>query len=148
MKSTLKTTTLLSLLALTMLSACASIPRHEDGDFTGQQKAIDRYTPYLGERVSQFNMYTRFDSWTPVDNDHVVVHTNVNEAYLLTLAPGCFDLPFANSIGVTSKFPHTVQSGFDSIRVGRQSCRISDIQPLNYKQMRADLKAEKERARG
>jgi hypothetical protein len=131
-------TTFLSLLALTFLSACASIPRNDDAE-----KAIDRYTPYLGQPVAQFNMYTRFDSWSPVDNDHVVIHTNVNEAYLLTLAPGCFDLPFATGIGVTSKFPHTVASGFDSIRVGRQSCRITEIRPVNDKQMRADLKAEK-----
>jgi len=138
----MKITTLLSLLALTLLSACASIPRNDDSE-----KAIARYTPYLGQPVSQFNTYTRFDSWSPVDNDHVLIQTNVNEAYLLTLAPGCFDLPFATSLGVTSKFPHAVQSGFDSIRVGRQSCRITQIQPVNYKQMRADLKAEKQ-ARG
>jgi hypothetical protein len=134
----MKITTLMSLLALALLTACASIPRNDDGE-----KAIDRYTPYLGERVSQFNTYTRFDSWSSVDNDHVVIHTNVNEAYLLTVAPGCFDLPFATSLGVTSKFPHAVQSGFDSIRVGRQSCRITEIRPINDKQMRADLKAEK-----
>jgi hypothetical protein len=134
----MKITTLMSLLALALLTACASIPRNDDGE-----KAIDRYTPYLGERVSQFNTYTRFDSWSPVDNDHVVIHTNVNEAYLLTVAPGCFDLPFATSLGVTSRFPHAVQSGFDSIRVGRQSCRITEIRPVNDKQMRADLKAEK-----
>jgi len=138
----MKITTLLSLLALTLLSACASIPRNDDSE-----KAIARYTPYLGQPVSQFNTYTRFDSWSPIDNDHVLIQTNVNEAYLLTLAPGCFDLPFATSLGVTSKFPHAVQSGFDSIRVGRQSCRITQIQPVNYKQMRADLKAEKQ-ARG
>ena len=56
-------------------------------------------------------------------------------------------ISFATHVGVTSKFPHTVQSGFDSIRVGRQSCRITDIRTVNYKQMRADLKAEK-KARG
>jgi hypothetical protein len=141
----MKIASFLSLLGLTMLTACASIPRSDDGE-----KAIDRYTPYLGERVSQFNTYTRFDSWTAVDDDHVLIQTNVNQAYLLTLAPGCFDLPFATYLGVTSKFPHTVQSGFDSIRVGRQSCRISEIRPVNYKQMRADLKAEKaeKKARG
>jgi hypothetical protein len=141
----MKIATFLSLLALTLLSACASIPRNDDGE-----KAIDRYTPYLGQPVSQFNTYTRFDSWTAVDNDHVVIHTNVNQAYLLTLAPGCFDLPFATTLGVTSKFPHAVQSGFDSIRVGRQSCRITEIRPVNAKQMRADLKAERaeKKARG
>jgi len=141
----MKTTAFLTLLAVTLLTACSSIPRNDDSE-----KAIARYTPYLGEPVSQFNTYTRFDSWSPVDNDHVVIHTNVNEAYLLTVAPGCFDLPFATSLGVTSKFPHAVQSGFDSIRVGRQSCRITEIRPVNDKQMRADLKAEKleKKARG
>jgi hypothetical protein len=134
----MKFLSIVGLLALTLLSACSGIPRQEEG-----RNALERYTPYLGERVSQFNMYTRFDGWSPVDDRHVLVHTNVNETYLLTIAPACFELPFATRLGVTSRFPNTVSSGFDSIRVDGATCRITDIQRVNYKQMKADLAAEK-----
>ena len=49
----------------------------------------------------------------------------------------------SGSGGVRTRFPHTIASGFDSIRVGRENCRILEIRPLNYKQMQADLSAAK-----
>jgi hypothetical protein len=134
----MKIMTAFSLLALTVLAACSSNARREEA-----KEVLSSYSPYTGEPVTQFNMYSRFDSWGAVDNDHVLIHTNVNESYLLTLAPGCFQLPFATSIGLTSRFPNTVQSGFDSLRVGRDLCRITEIRPVNYKQMKADLAAAK-----
>lgn len=135
----MKTMTFSSLLVMALLTACSSIPRNDDV----QSKELARYTPYLGEPVPQFNSYTRFDSWSSVDDHHVLIHTNINEAFLLTIAPACIDLPFATRLGVTSRFPHTVSSGFDSIRVGRESCRITEIRPVNYKQMQADLREQR-----
>jgi hypothetical protein len=137
----MKFSTVAILLAVAALSACSGIPRQSD------QEMLARYNAYAGERVSDFRTFGSFNSWTPIDNHHVVVHTNINEAYLITVFEPCMDLPFATRLGITSRFPHTVQSGFDSIRVGRQSCRISEIRPINYRQMRADLAAEK-KARG
>jgi hypothetical protein len=130
----MKLMTVSSLLVLTLLTACASSARREE-----VREVLSNYSAYTGEPVSQFNMYSRFDGWTPIDNEHVLVHTNVNETYLLTVAPTCFDLPFTNTLGIKSKFPNTVQSGFDSIRVGRDTCRIVEIRPVNYKQMKQDL---------
>jgi hypothetical protein len=134
----MKTTAVFSLLALTLLAACSNNARREEA-----KEVLSRYSAYTGEPVSQFNMYSRFDSWSAVDNEHVLIHTNVNESYLLTVAPFCTELPFATSIALTSRFPNTVQSGFDSVRVGRESCRITEIRPVNYKQMKADLAAAK-----
>jgi hypothetical protein len=134
----MKIMTAFSLLALTLLAACSNNPRREEAN-----EVLSRYSAYTGEPVTQFNMYSRFDSWSAVDNDHVLIHTNANESYLLTVAPACTELPFATSIGLTSRFPNTVQSGFDSLRVGRDLCRILEIRPVNYKQMKADLAAAK-----
>jgi len=133
----MKFATFAMLLAVTALTACSGIPRETD------QQVLARYSQYAGDRVNQFTTFGHFNSWTPIDDHHLVVHTNVNEAYLITVFEPCFDLPFATRLAVTSKFPNTVQAGFDSIRVGRQSCRISEIRQVNYRQMRADLKAEK-----
>jgi hypothetical protein len=136
----MKAMIVVSLCAMTLLAACTSTR-----DFEQKQKeAFARYQPYLGETVSQYNRYTHDDGWVPVDNEHVVVTTNVNDAYMLTVAPPCINLPFANvAIGVTERFPNVVSSGFDSIRVRGESCRILKIQKVDYKRMQADLAAEK-----
>ena len=136
----MKAMTVVSVLAVTVLTACASAQMAEQK----QRENLARYQPYLGETVSQYSRYTRNDGWSPVDNEHVVVTTNVNDAYFLTVAPPCMNLPFAGvAIGVTERFPNVVASGFDSIRVRGESCRILKIQKLDYKRMQADLAAEK-----
>ncbi len=136
----MKTMTVVSVLAVTFLTACASARLADQK----QKEALARYQPYLGEPVTQFNRYTHSDGWSAVDNYHVVVHANVNQAYLLTVAPPCMNLPFAGvAIGVTEHFPHVVSSGFDSIRVRGETCRILEIRPVDYKRMQTDLAAEK-----
>ncbi len=128
------------LVAAAALTACSGIPRHET-----DQQLLARYSSYAGEPVSEIRSYTRFNSWSPIDNQHVLIETNVNEAYLLTVDPTCFDLSFATRLGVVSHYSHTISSGFDSLRVGRETCRITEIRPVNYKQMRADLKAQQQK---
>ena len=130
------------LLTVTALSACSGMPRRES-----DQQMLARYSAYAGDRVTEFRTFGSYNTWTPIDDHHVVVHTNINEAYLLTVFEPCNNLPFATRLAVTSRFPNTVSSGFDSIRVGRESCRISEIRPINYRQMRADL-AEERKAKG
>ena len=136
----MKAMTVVSLLAVTMLTACASGRMAEQR----QKENFARYQPYIGETVSQYTRYTHNEGWTPVDNEHVIVTSNVNEAYLLSVAPPCMNLPFAGvAIGVTERFPNVVSSGFDSVRVRGESCRILKIQKVDYKRMQADLAAEK-----
>jgi hypothetical protein len=36
-----------------------------------------------------------------------------------------------------------VASGFDSIRVGRDVCRISEIRPVDYRKLKEDMRAER-----
>jgi len=128
-----------TLLLLTLLTACASARRADEAN----KEMLARYSAYTGEPVMQVTSYSHFDSWTPIDNEHVLIHTNVNQTYLFTLAPPCINMPFANHIGIRTRFPHTIASGFDSVRVGREDCRILEIRPVNYKQMQADLSAAK-----
>jgi uncharacterized protein YceK len=127
-------------LAVTLLSGCASARIAE----AKQKEHWAKYQPYLGETVSQYSRYTRNDGWSAVDNEHVIVTTNVKDAYMLTVAGPCMNLPFAGvAIGVTERFPNVVASGFDSIRVRGESCRILKIQKVDYKRMQADLANEK-----
>jgi hypothetical protein len=132
--------TVVSVFAVTLLTGCASARMAEQQ----QKEAFARYQPYIGETVSQYTRYTHNEGWTPVDNEHVIVTSNVNEAYMLTVAPPCINLPFAGiAIGVTERFPNVVASGFDSIRVRGESCRILKIQKVDYKGMQTALKDEK-----
>lgn len=126
------------LLTAAVLSACSGIPRRES-----DAQMLARVNSYAGEPVNEFHTYSAFDSWTPVDDHHVLVQTNFNQAYLIKVFEPCINLPFATRLAVTSRFPNTVSSGFDSIRVGRETCRISEIRPVNYRQMRADLAEER-----
>ncbi len=128
------------LLVAAVLSACSGIPRRES-----DKEALARVESYAGAPVGDFETYGHFDSWSVVDDNHILVQTGPRDAYLVKVIPPCINLAFATRIGLTSRFPHTVQAGFDSIRVGRESCRIMEIRPVNYRQMRADAKAEQAR---
>src|SRR5262245_2353761 len=70
----MKLMTVSSLLALSLLAACSTSAQREM-----TREVLSNYSSYTGEPVSQFSMHTRFDGWTAVDNEHVLVHTNVNE---------------------------------------------------------------------
>src|SRR5690349_20255191 len=99
------------LLTLTALTACSGIPRRES-----DAETLARIQSYAGDSVSDFRTYSSFNSWTPIDDHHVLIQTNINEAYLLTTFEPCMNLPFATHIALTSRFPHVVSKGFDSIR--------------------------------
>lgn len=126
-----------ALAAVVALAACSGIPRHESS-----AQLLARYTAYAGAPVSELRTYSPFDSWSSIDDRHVLIQTGIRDAYLLTVAPPCINLPFANRLALTSRFPHTVSSGFNSIRVERESCRITEIRPVNYRQLREQMRAD------
>jgi Family of unknown function (DUF6491) len=126
------------LIAATVLSACSGVPRRES-----DKELLSRYMSYAAAPVADFHTYSAFDSWSAIDDQHVLIRTGTQDAYLVKVVAPCMNLPFASRIAFTSRFPHTVQSGFDSLRVGRERCRIIEIRPVNYRQMRAEAKEEK-----
>ena len=134
------------ILAGVLASACATTPtggsllERSTGD-----KAYARYEPYLGEPVDSFTMF-RHDSWEPVNRNQLVLWTGVNDAYLLTVMQPCQELPFANTVGVTTTVNRV--SRFDSVLVRGDRCPIELIQPIDVHRMKADrhLREEKERA--
>jgi hypothetical protein len=124
------------LAAVAALTACAAMKNRETDEQT-----LARYMDYAGEPVDSFSYLGRFDGWRSLGRDRVVVWTGVNDAYLLTVQQPCQDLQFAQRIGVTST-GSTVSRGFDSVKVGNnQTCRITEIRPVNYKDLKAAEKA-------
>src|SRR6187402_4004089 len=71
-----------------LLAGCATGPKLD-------------YTDYAGEPVKSFYM-SHFDGWTVVSKNQLVVWTDINKAYLLSVTGYCPDLQFANAIAVTS----------------------------------------------
>ena len=120
----MKTPLVAILFAVALLAGCANSPKLE-------------YTDYVGEPVKSFYM-DRFDGWTPVSNDQLVVWTGINEAYLLTVTGYCPDLKFVNTVAVTST-ANTVDK-FEKVLVGKDQCFIKEIRPVDTKQMKADRK--------
>ena len=129
-----------------LLAACSVIPRHES-----DQEVRDRYNAYAGEPIESFTWLGRFDSWSPIGRDELVVLTGPSDAYLLKVAPPCQDLQFANSIGLTST-AGSVSNRFDAVIVGRwpgwrDRCQIVEMRKVDYRRMRADMRLDAQRAK-
>jgi hypothetical protein len=137
----MKSSLALTLLAAAGLAACSSTPPSERN-----AQALAQYARYAGEPVNDFHYYSHYKTWQPLSRDKLFIRTGVNDAYLLTVFP-CMNLEFATRIGITSQFG-AVRSGFDNVLVDGERCRISEIRPVNYKQMRADAKESGEKLRG
>jgi len=132
--------TLRLLPALTLLTACSGIPLKQRQD---AERA--RYESYAGAPVNQFTWLGRFDSWTPIDTNELVVWTTPFQAYLIKVAPPCNDLQFVNHIGLTTT-ASTVSARLDFVKVGRWRCPIQEIRPVDYQRMRQDMRKEAEQA--
>ena len=66
--------------------------------------------------------------------------TGVNEAYLVTVWDTCRDLQFTQQIRVVSGIDNQI-SRFDKVMVGRDTCPIKEIRPIDVRQMKADMSA-------
>lgn len=99
------------------------------------------YVDYAGDPVEDIVTMRGVDAWTPVSRTQLVIWTGINEAWLLTVWDSCPDLQFAQGISVTQTNRRI--SRFEKVRVGRDTCPITRIQPVDVKRMRADRKAAK-----
>ena len=125
-------------LATLFLGACSGIPQR-----TTDKEDLERYLRYAGEPVSSVSYLGRYDSWRPLGRDNLVIWTGINEAYLLTIAGPCNDLPFANRIAIKTRGP-TLGRG-DSVIIGRgQRCLITAIRPIDYRKMKQDERKSNE----
>jgi hypothetical protein len=128
--------------ALVLLSAalitvaCSGIPRRES-----DQETLDRYLRYAGPPVDQITYLGHYDNWQTVSPRQIVLFTNINDAYLITVRPPCENLQFVPRIGITQT-AGTISSRFDAVLVKGWRCQISEIRPIDYLRMRKDLREE------
>lgn len=129
---------LLSLVLLTVLAGCASVPN--------AQRRNDRQAAYLaaaGSPVSDFTFSSLY-SWEPLSEKQLVVYTRPTQAWLLDLF-GCPGLLYSNSIGLTSNL-NQVSARFDKVLTQRGyiPCTISQIRPVDVKRMRAVVEEKRQ----
>jgi hypothetical protein len=134
---------LLPATAVALLAACASsgIPKHQT-----EAQERERYEKYAGAPLDRMTWMGRYDSWDSIGNNKLVVYTTPSDAYLLTVVPPCNDLPFVQTIGITST-ANTVYPRLDSVKVKGWPCQIATIQRVDYAKMRADMRAEADAAK-
>jgi len=126
------------ILAAVLASACATTGGESGSLIHRSDDRLAKYEPYIGEPVDGFTAF-RYDSWEPINRTQLVLRTTMNQAYLLTVDGTCTDLPFAQTIGVTTTGSQVTK--FDKVLVRGDRCMIRQIQPIDVRQMRADQRA-------
>ena len=123
---------------LAIAATCAALPAHAD-TAAHMAKELARYQKYAQPPVDRFPMLNIWQ-WQVVGKDKLVVWPTINTAYLLTVLTPCLRLEWTQSIGITQNTAMHVDRHFDSIVFDHQNCRISKIQPLDYKALLRDEK--------
>ncbi len=126
------------LVAAASLTACSSIP-------LAQRDAAElaRFEAYAGKPVDHFTWLTEYDGWEPISPNQLVLWTDMNQAYLITVFQPCTNLMFARRIALHPT-ANTIYAHFDSVHVERWKCVIDTIQPVDYRRMQDDLRRQHE----
>jgi hypothetical protein len=127
----------LLLVAAILAAGCSGIPRRER-----DQAQLERYLRYAKDPVDHITYLGHYDNWQSVSRYQLVLWTNINDAYLITVRAPCEDLQFAQRIGITQT-ANTISSRFDAVLVKHWRCQISEIRPVDYLQLKRDQRAEK-----
>lgn len=93
--------------------------------------------------MGQFTWVTANRSSWAIDRDQLVAWTDINEAYLITVARPCPDLELARHVGIGST-AGTVYARFDRVFAQGRTCLIKTIQPIDYPRMQRDLARRKQ----
>ena len=119
------------------LAGCASTPRESD------TATLLRYEAFAGSPVSSIpytSMTAGASGFSVVDDEHVLLTTRPNEAYLIKVSGPCLSYERGSpSLMVTSNMGR-IQSGFDRIGSLVQpglTCIIQEIRPVDVRAMRA-----------
>lgn len=127
--------------AAALLASCSGIPLKERD---AAQRA--RFEAYAGKPVDHLTWLTDYDGWEPISRDQLVLWTDINQAYLITVFRPCTDLMFAQRIALHPT-ASTLYAHFDSVHVEGWNCIIKTIQPVDYKRMQRDLRQQRAAAK-
>lgn len=89
-----------------------------------------------GQPVDSFPVLSRLHDWQALDDRTVIVWATPWQPYLVTLAYPSHDLPFVQTIGITS-LGDRVYARFDSLRVAGFRYPIDNIYKMTKEEARA-----------
>lgn len=117
---------------LILLSGCASYTM-------SKAERMEAYDSYIVAKKlpEQDTIHAfRFDSWSDLGNKHLIISTNVNKPYLVTLRNSCFELDHSMGIKIHNS-GSLLRAKFDSISVPggmNPRCYIEKIYKLTKEQ--------------
>lgn len=79
-----------------------------------------------GEPVASIPTADRVYAFKPLDYEHVVLSTNAETHYLVTLNRQCVGLRLARHVGVTAS-NNEIWAGFDALTADGEACAIREI---------------------
>lgn len=123
---------ILAVLVALLISSCTTYRLSDSERTEAYVNYIDSENLEKVDRVIAFKFY----NWSSLGQQHLIISTHVNKAYLITLRHLCYDLRFAQTIKINST-GSVLDSRFDSITVPQTQglkCYIKSIHKLNSDQ--------------
>jgi hypothetical protein len=93
---------------------------------------------HAGKPVERFTWITSYRRSTAISPDQVLVWTNINRLYLVTVSHPCANLWFAGNIGFTQT-GDSVYAHLNLVKADGWTCGIKSIQPIDYRGVEQDL---------
>lgn len=124
-------------IAVAALAAASSAYASTDRE----KERLAFYERHAGSPVDDMPFW-RLVRYEAFGDEAVAVWTGVNTVWLIKVRPPCVELPWAKAIALTSNGQHRVSTKFDHVLAGRDRCMIGSIQPIDYKALRAEEKAQ------
>lgn len=117
------------LLAPLVLASCSGVPLRELN-----LTRLHHYEAHAGKPVDKLVWRTGYKRLSPLSADKLLVWTDLNTAYLVTVLHPCTDLMFARHIGITTTID-TVRTNTDYVVADGWRCMIKTIQPIRAASM-------------
>lgn len=124
-------------LTAALLTSCASAP-------VARQDAAERasYLAHAGKPIARFTWVSSYRRTSAISADQVVVWTDLNRAYLVTVSHPCANLWLAHTIGLTQT-GDSVYAHVNLVKADGWTCGIRSIQPIDYGAVEHDLSAQR-----
>lgn len=122
----------LAALALLCVTACGTtaVPKRPSS-----AEQVAQFRQFAGPPINGFTYLQHYYAWTPLGNLQLVIWTDINDAYLITVLPPCVGLDFTSGVDITNT-AHTVTRGVDAVTFDHQYCLIKQIRYVNYLAMK------------
>ncbi|MBE5315672.1 MAG: hypothetical protein H4O13_09740 [Xanthomonadales bacterium] len=104
------------------------------GTVSATARTLDHYERFAGDPVSSFFLRD-FRNWELLDREHLLVHANPREAWLISVRPHCRGLNEAWRVDI-GEAGSRIYANSGIVRFDSGSCRIDTIRKVDMRQAR------------